>query len=230
MHAAIGRGAARYAAQRLGLIALFAVLLFAAAGTGDWPRGWAYVLVLLAIEVVTLALFVLRAPAMLERRGRAGAGVERYDRVFAGLYLVLGVVTPVVAGLDAVRCHWTALPWWLFWVGLAVLLPAEVLGTWAMLVNEHFEQFGRIQADRDHRVVTSGPYAIVRHPGYLGAILGALVTPLMLGSAWTFVPAGLAAALFVARTALEDLMLRRKLPGYEDYARHVRFRLLPGLW
>ena len=115
-------------------------------------------------------------------------------------------------------------------MGLAVLLPMEVVGTWAMLVNEHFEQFGRIQDDHDHRVVTRGPYAVVRHPGYLGAVVGALSVPLMLGSAWTFVPAVLAAALFVVRTALEDDMLRRKLPGYEDYTRRTRYRLVPGVW
>jgi protein-S-isoprenylcysteine O-methyltransferase Ste14 len=226
----VGAGALRYAGQRLGLIAVFACLLFTAAGTVDWPRGWAYVLVLLAVEVVTLVLFAVHAPAMLERRGRAGAGVERYDRVFTALYLAIAVVTPVVAGLDAVRYGWTELPSWLFFVGLAVLLPAETVGTWAMLVNEHFEQFGRIQADRGHRVVTNGPYAVVRHPGYLGAVAGAVVTPLMLGSGWTFVPAVLAAALFVVRTALEDRMLRRKLPGYEDYARRTHYRLVPGVW
>ena len=223
-------GALRYAVQRLVLLVVFACLLFVAAGTVDWPRGWAYVLVLLAVEVVTLITFAVRAPVMLERRGRAGSGVERYDRVITGLYLLVAVITPVVAGLDAVRYQWTALPWWLFFVGLAVLVPAEVVGAWAMLVNEHFEQFGRIQDDRDHRVVTAGPYAVVRHPGYLGVIVGALVTPLMLGSAWTFVPAALVAVLFVVRTALEDRMLRRRLAGYEDYARRTRYRLVPGVW
>jgi protein-S-isoprenylcysteine O-methyltransferase Ste14 len=224
------RGALRYAAQRLVLLAVFSALLFGAAGTADWPRGWASVLVLLLVEAVTLGLFARRAPAMLARRGHAGAGVERYDRVIAGLYVLLALVTPVVAGLDAVRYGWTSFPWWLFIAGLAILAPAEVFGTWAMLVNEHFEQFARVQADRDHRVVTSGPYAVVRHPGYLGAILGGFALPLLLGSVWTFVPAILAAALFVVRTALEDGMLRRKLPGYEDYARRTRYRLLPGVW
>lgn len=224
------RGALRYAAQRLVLLAVFAGLLFGAAGTIDWTRGWASVVVLLIVEVVSLALFARRAPAMLERRGYAGAGVERYDRVVAGLYLLIALVTPIVAGLDAVRYEWTVLPWWLFIIGLVILAPAEVFGTWAMLVNEHFEQFARVQTDRGHRVVTTGPYAVVRHPGYLGAILGGLALPLMLGSAWTFVPAGLVAALFVVRTALEDRMLRRKLPGYEDYSHHTRYRLLPGVW
>ena len=220
----------RYAAQRLGLIAIFAVLLFASAGTWAWPRAWAYVAVVLVLEVVTLVLLARRAPETLRRRGEAGAGVEPFDRVFAGLWLTLALATPVVAGLDAVRFRWSSLPWWCFGVGLAVLVPAALLGAWAMLVNEHFEQLVRIQTDRGHRVVSEGPYRLVRHPGYLAAIAGALATPLLLGSAWTFVPAGLVALLFVVRTRLEDATLQRELPGYAEYAARARFRLVPGVW
>ena len=220
----------RYAAQRLGLIAIFAFLLFASAGTWTWPRGRAYVVLVLVLEVVTLVLLALRAPETLRRRGEAGAGVEPFDRVFAVLWLTLALATPVVAGLDAARFRCSSLPWWCFGVGLAVLVPAALLGAWAMLVNEHFEQLVRIQTDRGHRVVSEGPYRLVRHPGYLAAIAGALATPLLLGSAWTFVPAGLVALLFVVRTRLEDETLQRELPGYEEYAARARFRLVPGVW
>lgn len=220
----------RYAAQRLGLIAIFAVLLFASAGTWAWPRAWAYVAVVLVLEVVTLVLLARRAPETLRRRGEAGAGVEPFDRVFAGLWLTLALATPVVAGMDAVRFRWSWLPWWCFGVGLAVLVPAALLGAWAMLVNEHFEQLVRIQTDRGHRVVSEGPYRLVRHPGYLAAIAGALATPLLLGSVWTCVPAGLIALLFMVRTGLEDSTLQRELPGYAEYARRTRFRLVPGVW
>lgn len=220
----------RYAAQRLGLIAIFAVLLFASAGTWAWPRAWAYVAVVLVLEVVTLVLLARRAPETLRRRGEAGAGVEPFDRVFAGLWLTLALATPVVAGMDAARFRWSWLPWWCFGVGLAVLVPAALLGAWAMLVNEHFEQLVRIQTDRGHRVVSEGPYRLVRHPGYLAAIAGAPATPLLLGSVWTCVPAGLIALLFVVRTGLEDSTLQRELPGYAEYARRTRFRLVPGVW
>jgi protein-S-isoprenylcysteine O-methyltransferase Ste14 len=219
----------RYAAQRTALLALFAVLLFGAAGRLTWPRGWGYVLAVLLLEVVTLVLLAVRAPETLRRRGRSGAGVERFDRGFAVLWLTLGVATPVVAGLD-VRFGWSQLPWSAFFVGLAILVPASLFGDWAMVENEHFEQFVRIQHDRDQRVVTTGPYRAVRHPGYLGAVLGALATPLLLGSAWTFVPAGLVAVLFVVRTGLEDRTLRAGLAGYEEYARRTRFRLVPWVW
>jgi protein-S-isoprenylcysteine O-methyltransferase Ste14 len=156
--------------------------------------------------------------------------VKPFDRAFALLWLVLALCAPVVAGLDAVRFRWSTLPSSLFHVGLLVLLLASLFAIWAMVENEHFEQFVRIQEERGHRVVATGPYRFVRHPGYLGAILGALATPLMLGSAWTFVPAGLLALLFVVRTHLEDQTLRRELQGYEEYAKGTRFRLVPLVW
>jgi protein-S-isoprenylcysteine O-methyltransferase Ste14 len=111
-----------------------------------------------------------------------------------------------------------------------VMGAAAILGAWAMLENEHFEQFVRVQDDRGHRVVDTGPYGLVRHPRYLAAIVGALAAPLMLGVPSAFLPAGLVAALFIWRTALEDRSLRRDLPGYADYAARTRRRLVPGVW
>jgi protein-S-isoprenylcysteine O-methyltransferase Ste14 len=223
-------GGARYVVQRLGLLGIFACLLFGAAGSLAWPRGWAYLAAVLAVEAGTLALLAARAPETLRQRGAGHVGVKRFERVFVPAWLTLALATPLVAGLDAVRFQASSLPGSLFWLGLAVLLPASALGAWAMLENEHFEQFVRIQEERGHRVVTSGPYRWVRHPGYLAAILGALATPLMLGSLWTFAPAGLVALLFALRTRLEDATLRRELTGYEEYARRTRFRLVPLVW
>ena len=100
-----------------------------------------------------------------------------------------------------------------------------------MSVNTHFEKTVRIQHDRGHRVVDSGPYRIVRHPGYLGTIIGfVLATPLLLGSWWAFAPAVVAAAFLVVRTALEDRTLNKELDGYQTYTQNVRYHLLPGAW
>jgi protein-S-isoprenylcysteine O-methyltransferase Ste14 len=226
----VTRRGLRYVVQRLGLLLVFACLLFWSAGRWDWPRGWAYLAAVFLVEVCSLALLAARAPETLNQRGSEHAGVKSFDRVFAVLWLILALVTPVVTGLDAVRFGWSSLPWSLFYVALVVLLLAASLATWAMLENEYFEQFVRIQEDRGHRVVTTGPYRLVRHPGYLGAILGTLATPPMLGSAWTFVPAALVAVLFVVRTHLEDKTLRLELPGYQEYAQRTRFRLVPFIW
>ena len=100
-----------------------------------------------------------------------------------------------------------------------------------MVVNPHFEKTVRIQTDRDHRLIDTGPYRIVRHPGYLGTILSFILSaPLLLGSWWAFVPAAASTASLIVRTALEDRTLRTELAGYEDYARRVRYRLAPGIW
>jgi protein-S-isoprenylcysteine O-methyltransferase Ste14 len=212
------------------LFLVFAVILFAAAGTLNWIRGWVYFLYLLFIEVCTLIVLARRAPETLNQRGALHTGVKTFDKVFMAVWLVLVLITPLVAGFDAVRFRWSSMPIATLYVGAALLFVASVFGARAMVENEHFEQFIRIQTDRKHRVVTSGPYRIVRHPGYAGSILGALGVPLMLGSWWTFAPAGAVILLFIIRTKLEDQTLRKELEGYEAYAQRTRFRLLPGIW
>jgi len=99
-----------------------------------------------------------------------------------------------------------------------------------MLANRFFSGVVRIQNERGHSVVSDGPYRWVRHPGYAGGFIGDLALPLLLGSAWAFIPAALTAGAVVLRTALEDRTLQAELPGYREYAQRTRFRLLPGVW
>ena len=104
------------------------------------------------------------------------------------------------------------------------------LFTWATAANAFFSRIVRLQLDRGQTVVSSGPYRYLRHPAYLGAIAYNLAVGILLAS-WPAAAVGLAGALLlVVRTALEDRLLRAELPGYEDYARRVRYRLLPGVW
>jgi protein-S-isoprenylcysteine O-methyltransferase Ste14 len=105
-----------------------------------------------------------------------------------------------------------------------------VLLTWSMAANAFFAQTVRIQEDRGHTVATGGPYRYVRHPGYVGGILFQVATPLILGSVWALIPAGLTVCLTIIRTALEDRTLLEELDGYKEYAGRVRYRLLPGVW
>jgi protein-S-isoprenylcysteine O-methyltransferase Ste14 len=220
----------RYIIQRMMIFLIFAVILFAAAGTLNWIRGWVYCLYILFIELCMLIILARKVPETLNQRGALHTGVKTFDKVFAAVWLVLVLITPIVAGFDAVRFRWSSLPIAALYVGAAIIAVVVPFGTWAMVENEHFEQFVRIQTDRKHRVVTSGPYRIVRHPGYAGSVLGTLGVPLMLGSWWAFVPAGAVILLFIIRTALEDQTLRKELEGYEAYAQRTRFRLLPGIW
>jgi protein-S-isoprenylcysteine O-methyltransferase Ste14 len=224
----LGQGA-RYIAQRMFLFAVFGAILFGAAGKVAWLRGWAYLLITLGLEIGTLVILARIAPETIRQRGAGHSGVKGFDKAFAGAWLLLALVTPLVAGLDE-RHQWSSIPMAALYISIVPLIIASGLGGWAMVENEHFEQFVRIQVDRAHRVVTSGPYRIIRHPGYAGFIIGALVTPLMLGSWWTFGPAGALILLLIIRTALEDGTLRRELEGYEAYAQRTRWRLLPGVW
>jgi protein-S-isoprenylcysteine O-methyltransferase Ste14 len=186
---------ARYVAQRFGLLALFGTLLFQSAGSWTWLRGWLYIFVTGAVEVVSLLLLVAQSPETVNQRGAFHGEIKSFDRVFAGLWLVFGLGASVVAGFDVVRFGWSSLPWGAFAVGLVILLLASGLGTWAMLENEHFEQFVGIQTEQRHRVVSTGPDSIIRHPAISRP--SAIASLLMLSSLWMFVPMGVLTVLFV---------------------------------
>jgi len=137
----------------------------------------------------------------------------------------------VVAALDGGRYQWAPMPAQLWPVGAALFIAGHGLVTWSMRVNPYFEKTARIQKDRDQKVITTGPYCYVRHPGYIGTIVGyALAPPIMLGSWWALLPALFATLSLIVRTALEDRMLQDELDGYAAYAARVRFRLVPYLW
>jgi protein-S-isoprenylcysteine O-methyltransferase Ste14 len=111
------------------------------------------------------------------------------------------------------------------------LLIIGIMGlTWAESVNKFFERTVRIQTDRGHKVIDAGPYAIFRHPGYVSGFLFVIGMSLALGSVWALIPAALSCAVFALRTVLENRTLRAELAGYAEYARRVRFRLIPGVW
>lgn len=205
-------------------------LSFASAGQLDWWRAWFY-LALYACTVAINAFVVLRTnPEIIRARAEVKAGAKSFDKIIVSLYTLLLLILPVVAGLDAVRYRWAPLPSTTAYFGVALLLFSMMPVTWAMAVNPYLETTVRIQDERGHVAITSGPYRFVRHPMYVGVILFSLATPLIYGSAWAFAPAAGIAVLFVIRTALEDRTLRRELPGYQEYAQRTRYRLFPGLW
>jgi len=135
-----------------------------------------------------------------------------------------------VAALDDGRFHWLPVPWWVCGIGYVLLIAGLAGMTWAESVNKFFEPTVRIQTDRGHRVIDTGPYAIVRHPGYVSGFLVFIGMPLSLGSLWALIPAILLCPLLVLRTIWEDQTLREELAGYEGYTQRVRYRLIPGVW
>lgn len=212
-------------------VGLFFALIFGAAGRLDWTAGWTFLAFLAACHGLSTLVLWIRNPELFRLRGRVGEGTKQWDKVWLALFGCLYMAILVVAALDAGRFKASEMPAWAWPVG-AGLYALFVTGiTWAMAVNPHFEKTVRIQRDRNHRVVDSGPYRIVRHPGYTFLILGFIPgTPLMLASWWAFVPASLAVVWVVVRTILEDRTLQDELAGYPDYALRVRYRLVPGVW
>jgi protein-S-isoprenylcysteine O-methyltransferase Ste14 len=208
-------------------LAITAACLFGSAGRLDWSNAW----VLLGLSFITgLAFSVGRDPELAAERRNVNAG-KSWDKVLAGITVLLGPMAVwIIAGLDE-RFHWSnGVPSLAFTSGLAAAVLAAALIAWAMRSNRFFSAVVRIQKDRGHKVVDAGPYRFIRHPGYAGMSVFTLVTPLILGSRWALLPAAASASVIVLRTVLEDSTLHRELDGYADYARRVRYRLLPAVW
>lgn len=204
--------------------------VFALVGQWDWPRGWAFVGLLLIGRLLSVPYLWRKNPEMMRRRGKIGQGTKTWDLVVLTLFGATLLAIPVVAALD-IRYRWSTMSPWLWLVGAALYALFVAIVTWSMAVNPFFEKTVRIQSDRNHQVITSGPYGIVRHPGYIAIILGLVFAmPLLLGSWWAFAPASLCTLTLILRTALEDRTLQQELPGYTAYAHKVRHRLLPGVW
>lgn len=201
------------------------------AGRWTWWAGWVF---LGAFTLYSLALVgwlaVVDPDLARERQQDADPHNEPYEKIILPLMVVLELGTLGVAVLDGGRFAWSTVPLVARIAGWFLLGMTGAILPWVFRTNTFASGVGRIQEDRDHRVVVSGPYRIVRHPMYTGVILGILGLPLALGSWWALIPAGLLIGLFVVRTALEDKMLLRQLPGYEEYAQQTRCRLLPGIW
>lgn len=207
-----------------------ATILFISSGRLDWVMAWVYIGLCLVAISINAPIILRYSPETIAERAETRE-MRGWDKIIAGLgALIYFVVILLVAGLDA-RFGWTGqiapAPQI---AGVVAFALGSALFSWAMVSNAYFSTVVRIQKDRSHTVCTTGPYRFVRHPGYVGMIAQSLALPLMLGSLWALIPAGLVMCLMVIRTALEDRTLQEELDGYRDYTGRVRYRLLPGIW
>jgi len=211
------------------------LLLLLCGGDVYWWQAWVFSLVLVVSGIGGRMWAEQRHPGLMTERDRAmfedAADVKSWDRVLAPLMAVSLVFPPViVAGLDH-RFGWSPVfPIWLNIIGLIVTAFGYAVAVWALAENRFFSSTVRIQRDRGHVVCDSGPYRVVRHPGYAGNILPLPGVVLALSSVWTLIPAVVALVIIVIRTALEDRALQEELPDYREYARRVRYRLVPGVY
>lgn len=211
------------------MLVVYAVLYFVPAGRLDLPWSWAYFGLSLLSLFVGGVYVIRRNPQVINERGRPAEGQKKWDKLFLLFYtpLVLGMF--VVGGLDA-RFGWSVVPLWLRLLGALLVAFSAALTYAAMAHNKFLSMYVQVSQQRGHLVASSGPYRWVRHPMYASFAPGYIGLSFLFGSWWVLLLVGLALILVIYRTAMEDRTLQAELPGYADYARQVRWRLIPGIW
>jgi protein-S-isoprenylcysteine O-methyltransferase Ste14 len=210
-------------------VLLYAGFVFLGAWKLVYWQGVLYV-VLALVGVILSHLLVPAGSTITADRAREARAGRDWDKRLLGAMFLVNAVTFLAAGMDSGRFGWTGhVPAGVTVAGAALMVLGQVLFALAKRENAFFSSTVRIQSERGHQVCETGPYRLVRHPGYLGMLMSLLAFPLVMNSYWAFIPAGIGAALLVVRTVLEDRTLAEELPGYVDYTRRTRWRLIPGL-
>jgi protein-S-isoprenylcysteine O-methyltransferase Ste14 len=213
--------------QVFALLIFTAVILFVSAGHINWRWAWVYIIIYFLYIIINASIL---PKELLAERGKSKDNVKNWDKTLNKINILPGLGLILVSGLDE-RFSWSAdLNVGLHIAGLIIYISGSVLFSWSMAANSYFSTLVRIQSDRDHKVATGGPYRFVRHPGYTGFILSSLGVPLILGSFWAFIPAGVTAILFIIRTKLEDETLNRELNGYKEFSEKTKYKLIPAIW
>ncbi len=218
---------------RMALVVLvFPLLPMIISGVWAWWEAWAYAILSALGFIISRALAARRHPDILDERARSMEmqGAKPWDKILAPMLAFGSLLILIVAGADK-SFGWTS-PYSLNakLVSLIFIIFGYAFSSWALIENKFFSGVVRIQTDRGHHVVTTGPYRIVRHPGYSSALWTYLATPILLDSLWAFIPTILLIIVLVVRTSLEDRTLQAELPGYKEFTQKTRYRLFPGIW
>jgi protein-S-isoprenylcysteine O-methyltransferase Ste14 len=212
------------------LIPIQAVVLFLSAGSLNWTWGWVYTGIVYLSALIGMFIVGSSNRELAQAKLEFPEEQQPWDELLLRTNLPLMLAIFILAGLDW-RRGWSGvtLGWRL--AGIVGLLGiTRPLATWAMAVNRHWSGTVHLQHDKGHQVCDVGPYAFVRHPAYLAGLFQLVWPALILGSWWALIPAVLISISIVVRTYLEDEFLRAELPGYSNYTRRVRYRLVPGVW
>jgi len=221
---------ARFAFREFMGLLFMALALFWPAGEITWWPGWALIVLTAAWNVATAIVIISNSPDLLAERLGPRKGAKRWDTTLMSIHGILQLGVLVLSGLDH-RYGWSAgISTGAQIAALIVCSLGYALVVWATASNAFFSQIVRIQTERGHTVVTGGPYQYIRHPAYAGGVLTQVATPILLGSWWALLLGIFDALLFILRTFLEDRTLKADLPGYLEYTRDVRYRIMPGVW
>ena len=207
-------------------------IIFGAAGTTDYAGGWLYLTTMIAIAVVFGSYTARVDPGLLRERLKPPIqkGQPLADKLIVIPLLLVLFGSMGFMAADAARWHWSRMPAAVQWAGCMLLLAAILFMYWTMRTNSFAAPVVKIQKERGQTVITTGPYAFVRHPLYFGALFYVAATSLVLGSWWGLAAVPLVASGFAIRIPVEEKTLREGLDGYDDYARRVRWRLIPFVW
>jgi protein-S-isoprenylcysteine O-methyltransferase Ste14 len=216
----------------LAIVVLVPLLPWLVSWCWEWWQAWVYALIGILGFAISRLLAGRRHPDLIRERARylSHENAEPWDRWLSPIVGLGSALIPLTAGLD-LRFGWSVgFSLGVELLGLVFLIAGYALGSYALIENRFFSGMVRLQPDRGQHVISTGPYRWVRHPGYAGALLAYLGTPLFLDSVWAFVPFLFIFIMLVIRTRLEDRFLQGRLGGYWEYAQSVRYRLLPGVW
>jgi len=203
-----------------------AAILFIPAGSLRYWQGWVFMAILFVPVPITSVYFLKRDPQLVERRLRTEEKITTQKTIIRSAQWVV-FLSLVIPGLDF-RFAWSRVPLWLTILSQLFVFAGYLVTLWVMKENSFASR--TVQIEEGQRVISTGPYRLVRHPMYFGAVFMLLFTPLALGS-WLALPGFLfVIPLIVLRLLNEEKMLCRDLPGYSDYCLRTRSRLLPLLW
>jgi protein-S-isoprenylcysteine O-methyltransferase Ste14 len=217
--------------QFAGFFVAFALALFLPAGTLAWRAGWIFLVLFFSFYFAVTVWLFRHNPGLLQERMRLSTFDQKgWDKLLFPLLMAFPFAWLIFVSFDAVRFHWSPVPVWLQFVGAIVLLCSFYLLFLTFRENSYLSPVVRIQEERGHTVVSTGPYQYVRHPMYAAILVFVVGTPLLLGS-WYGVLLGLILLILLARRAmLEEGTLRHELPGYAAYMAQVKYRLIPYIW
>lgn len=218
---------------RLALVLfVFPLIPMIISGVWDWWEAWVYVFLSIVGFIVSRGLAARRHPDILDERARSMElqGAKSWDKILAPMMAFGSLLILILAGADKLLGWTSPFPLHAKIAAILAIFLGYVLASWALVENKFFSGVVRIQTDRGHRVVTTGPYRLIRHPGYAGALLAYLAMPILFDSLWAFIPATGLFGIILLRTSLEDRTLQAELPGYREYAQKIRHRLFPGIW
>ena len=197
-----------------------------------WWEAWVYGLLGIFSFAISRALAAKRHPDLITERAKfmQQEDAESWDNKILKVLGIIGVLNLVLIGLDKLLGWTNAFSLGVRLIAFVLMILGYMISSYALVENRFFSGNVRLQTDRGEKVTSTGPYSWVRHPGYAGAVLSYLVTPLFLNSIWAYIPTIITIGLYVLRTALEDRFLQENLADYDEYSKQVRYRLLPGIW